>query len=41
MTISEIAALLNFTDQYHFSRIFKARNGIAPSVYRKKLVPKS
>ena len=35
MTVSEIAALLHFTDQYHFSRIFKTRTGTAPSVYRK------
>ena len=38
MTISEIAALLHFTDQYHFSRIFKARTGTAPSHYRKNLL---
>lgn len=32
--ISEVAAKLNFTDQYHFSRIFKKRTGITPSDFR-------
>jgi len=36
--ISEVAAKLNFVDQYHFSRIFKARTGISPSEYKKQLL---
>lgn len=32
--ISEVAAKLNFTDQYHFSRIFKEKTGRSPSEFR-------
>lgn len=32
--ISEVAAKLNFTDQYHFSRVFKQKTGISPSDFR-------
>ena len=32
--ISEVAAKLNFTDQYHFSRIFKGKTGMSPSEFR-------
>ena len=32
--ISEVAAKLNFTDQYHFSRVFKQKTGTSPSDFR-------
>ncbi len=34
--LSEIAEQVGFTNQLHFSREFKARNGVAPSVYRQQ-----
>lgn len=39
-TLSEIAYLTGFSDQSHFTRIFKAHKGLNPSVYRKNLVKK-
>ncbi len=32
--ITELAALLGYLDQYHFSRRFKALNGVSPSDFR-------
>ena len=34
LSVKEIASTLDFFDQYHFSRFFRARTGFAPSVYR-------
>ena len=31
----EIAAALNFNDQYHFSNLFKQKFGISPLAYRR------
>ena len=36
-SLSEIAYLTGFSDQSHFTRIFKKQTGQNPSVYRKKL----
>ena len=33
--LSEIAAKLNFNDQFHFSKIFRQKTGMAPSEYRR------
>jgi len=33
----EIAGKLKFTDQYHFSRVFKQKTGVNPSEYRRSL----
>ena len=38
--LSEIAYLTGFSDQSHFSRIFKKQTGKSPSAYRKKLPKK-
>lgn len=35
-SIGEIAAQLHFHDQYHFSRLFKQKTGVSPSVYRNR-----
>lgn len=35
-TLSEIAYLTGFSDQSHFTRIFKKHTGLPPSVYKKK-----
>ncbi|KAA6439823.1 helix-turn-helix domain-containing protein [Dyadobacter flavalbus] len=39
-TLSEIAYLTGFSDQSHFTRIFKAHTGQNPSDYRKNLLKK-
>lgn len=39
-TLSEIAYLTGFSDQSHFTRIFKAQTGQNPSDYRKTLLKK-
>lgn len=39
-TLTEIAYLTGFSDQSHFTRIFKKHTGQNPSVYRKKLLKK-
>ena len=36
MRTAEIAQMLSFYDEYHFSKMFKQRFGMAPSVFRKK-----
>lgn len=36
-TVKEIAASLRFYDEFHFSRLFKRRYGLAPSAYRRGL----
>ena len=35
ITLKEIADILNFYDEFHFSRTFKKKVGISPSLYRK------
>ena len=35
-SVKEIAAELEFSDQYYFSNCFKARTGMSPSQYRKR-----
>ncbi|OQA80138.1 MAG: HTH-type transcriptional activator Btr [Lentisphaerae bacterium ADurb.Bin242] len=37
LRINEIALQLNFHDQYHFSRLFKQKEGVSPSSYRNKM----
>ncbi|MBE6929849.1 MAG: helix-turn-helix transcriptional regulator [Ruminococcaceae bacterium] len=39
--ITEVAAMTGFSDVYYFSRLFKARFGIAPSAFRKQLTSSS
>lgn len=39
-SLTEIAYLTGFSDQSHFSRIFRKHTGAAPSTYRKKLLKK-
>src|SRR5580765_1770314 len=39
-SLTEIAYLTGFSDQSHFTRIFKKNTGQNPSVYRKKLQKK-
>lgn len=39
-SISEIAYLTGFSDQSHFTRIFKTQTGLNPSDYRKNLLKK-
>ncbi len=34
-TVAEIAAILNFTDQFYFSNLFKKKTGLSPNSYRK------
>ncbi len=36
LTVQEIAHRLNFTDAFHLSKIFKAKIGVSPSVWRSK-----
>ena len=40
-SVTEIAMQLNFTDIYSFSRFFKNRTGISPSLYRQTSMKKS
>ena len=35
LSIKEISDSLCFVDEYHFSAIFKKKNGISPTAYRK------
>lgn len=37
LSISQIATLLGFYDQYHFSKAFKAYTGLAPTAYRRAM----
>lgn len=37
LSISQIATLLGFYDQYHFSKAFKAYMGLAPTAYRRAM----
>jgi AraC-like DNA-binding protein len=39
-SLTKIAYLTGFSDQSHFTRIFKKHTGMNPSVYRKKLLKK-
>ena len=34
MSVQEVARSVGIEDQYYFSRLFKARTGIAPSLWR-------
>lgn len=34
LSIKEVAFRLGFEDQYHFSRLFKSKTGIAPSLWK-------
>ncbi len=36
LSIKEIAAMLNFNDQYYFSNLFKQKHGVSPKIFRKK-----
>ncbi|MFC5652610.1 AraC family transcriptional regulator [Paenibacillus solisilvae] len=36
MNITEVSSALGFTDIYHFSKMFKAHNGVPPSKFRYK-----
>lgn len=38
LSISEIAAMLGYSDAHYFSRIFRKMNGITPSEYRYRLI---
>ena len=38
MTIEQVAAETGFSDPYYFSRLFRKREGVAPSVFRKNPV---
>lgn len=38
MTVEEVAAETGFDDPYYFSRLFKKREGVAPTVFRKNPV---
>jgi AraC-like DNA-binding protein len=40
ISISQIAYLTGFSDQSHFTRIFKRQTGTSPAAYRKKLTEK-
>jgi AraC-like DNA-binding protein len=37
MSVKEIAASLRFYDEFHFSKLFKQRYGVAPRTYRKRI----
>ncbi|MBT3193163.1 MAG: helix-turn-helix transcriptional regulator [Verrucomicrobia bacterium] len=37
LSMKEIAYRLRFSDEFYFSRFFKKLNGVAPSLYRKRL----
>lgn len=37
-SVKEIAAALQFYDEFHFSKIFKQRYGVAPRAYRQSIV---
>ena len=39
-SLAEIAYLTGFSDQSHFTRIFKKQSGESPAVFRKKLIKK-
>jgi AraC-like DNA-binding protein len=36
LTLKEICSIISVNDVYHFSRMFKQRYGVAPSIYRKQ-----
>src|SRR5690606_28149823 len=36
-SIKEVAAQLNFTDEFHFSKYFKRYTGVSPSSFRKEV----
>ena len=36
-SLKEIAGGLGFCDEFHFSKLFKQRTGLAPSVYRRQM----
>ena len=38
LPIGEIAALVGFTDQFYFCRVFRKTTGLSPLEYRKKHV---
>ncbi len=40
-SIKEIAAQLNFEDEFYFSRVFKKKTGLSPSAFRQKYALKS
>ena len=37
-SVTEIAALCGYTDLYHFSKLFRAKEGCSPLAYRKQLL---
>ncbi|MFY7750705.1 MAG: AraC family transcriptional regulator [Exiguobacterium acetylicum] len=39
-TIAEIAERVSINDEFYFSRLFKKREGLSPSQYRKRLIPR-
>ncbi|MDN5202437.1 chromate resistance protein [Fulvivirgaceae bacterium BMA10] len=40
-TLAEIAYLTGFSDQSHFTRIFKKHTGLPPSIYKKQIIKAS
>ena len=34
--VKELAGLMGFKDEFYFSNWFKQRNGVSPSLYRKR-----
>lgn len=36
LSLKEIASMLNFSDQYYFSNLFKQRKGLSPSKFRRQ-----
>jgi AraC-like DNA-binding protein len=38
-SVKEVSLSLGFEDQYYFSRLFKSKTGIAPSEWKKYLIP--